>query len=188
MDLTTIQPALISACIARERRAEYDLYKITYSYMMSICIRYTKNEESAKEALNIGYMKVLSNLDKYKPEMPFKAWLRRVLINTLINEYKKEKIHYDNHQYVDDYLENDTYAELNAVIYKIDAQDIYQLIAKLPPASAQVFNMHCIDGYKHSEIATLIGISEGTSKWHLNSARQKLKELLTTANTQFNNI
>jgi RNA polymerase sigma factor (sigma-70 family) len=188
MDLTTIQPALISACIARERRAEYDLYKITYSYMMSICIRYTKNEETAKEALNIGYMKILSNLEKYKPEVPFKAWLRRVLINTLINEYKKEKKHYDNHEYVDEYLENGTYAELNNAITKTNAHDIYNLIAKLPPASAQVFNMYCIDGYKHNEIATIIGISEGTSKWHLNSARQKLKELLNTANAQFNNI
>ncbi len=173
-----IQQKLISDCINRDRRAEYELYKLTFSYLMSICIRYTKNEDRAKEVLNIGFLRIVTNLDKYKPEVPFKAWIRRVMINTLINEFKKEKIHYDNVQYVEDYYETDKYASINEAIAKIDAEQIYSFIAKLPPASQQVFNLYFVDGYKHKEIAEMLEISEGTSKWHLNSAREKLKDLL----------
>jgi RNA polymerase sigma-70 factor (ECF subfamily) len=173
-----IQHKLIANCINGERRAEYELYKATYSYLMSICIRYTRNEDKAKEVLNLGFYKILSNLNKYKTEVPFKAWIRRVMINTLINEYKKEKIHYDNIQYVEDYYETDKYSDINGAITKINAEQIYLFIAKLPPASQQVFNLYFIDGYKHQEIAELLNISEGTSKWHLNSAREKLKEML----------
>ncbi len=177
-----IQQKLINDCIDRDRKAEYELYKQTYSYLMSICIRYTRNENTAKEVLNLGYLKILTNLDKYKPEVPFKAWIRRVMINTLINEYKKEKKHNENVEYVEDYFETDKYADLNHVITKIDADQIYTFIAQLPPASQQVFNLYFIDGYKHKEIAAMLEISEGTSKWHLNSAREKLKELLKKNN------
>jgi RNA polymerase sigma factor (sigma-70 family) len=173
-----IQQKLIGDCINRDRRAEYELYKLTFSYLMSICIRYTKNEDRAKEVLNIGFLRIITNLDKYKTEVPFKAWIRRVMINTLINEFKKEKIHYKNVEYVEDYFETDKYAAINSAITKIDADQIYSFIAQLPPASQQVFNLYFIDGYKHKEIAELLEISEGTSKWHLNSAREKLKELL----------
>jgi RNA polymerase sigma-70 factor (ECF subfamily) len=173
-----IQPQLIKGCIDRDRKAEYELYKLTYSYLMSICIRYTRNEDKAKEVLNMGFLKIITNLDKYKPEVPFKAWIRKVMINTLINEYKKEKIHYSNVQYVEDYHETDKYASINDAITKIDAEQIYSFIAQLPPASRQVFNLYFVDGFKHKEIAELLDITEGTSKWHLNSAREKLKELL----------
>jgi RNA polymerase sigma factor (sigma-70 family) len=173
-----IQPELITACINGERRAEYELYKVTYSYLMSICIRYTRNSDKAKEVLNMGFLKILTNLSKYKTDVPFKPWIRKVMINTLINEYKKEKIHYGNIKYVEEYFENDQYAALNHAISTIDAEQIYGFIAKLPPASQQVFNLYFIDGFKHKEIATMLHITEGTSKWHLNAAREKLKEMI----------
>jgi RNA polymerase sigma factor (sigma-70 family) len=181
-----IQQKLIDACIKGERKAEYDLYKATYSYLMSICIRYTRNPDKAKEVLNMGFLKILTNLDKYNPGIPFKPWIRKVMINTLINEYKKEKIHISNIQYVEGYHETDKYAEINLAITKSDAEQIYAFIAKLPPASQQVFNLYYIDGYKHKEIADLLNISEGTSKWHLNSAREKLKEMLTKIDVPVN--
>jgi RNA polymerase sigma factor (sigma-70 family) len=172
-----IQQKLITACINGERKAEYELYRATYSYLMSICIRYTRNQDRAKEVLNMGFLKVLTNLSKYNPEIPFKPWIRKVMINTLINEYKKEKIHYSSMQYVETYHETEKYADLNKAITKIDVEQIYAFIAKLPPASQQVFNLYFIDGFKHREIASMLNITEGTSKWHLNSAREKLKEM-----------
>ena len=173
-----IQPTLIKACITGDRKAEYALYKATYSYLMSICIRYTRKPDRAKEVMNVGFLKILTNLNRYNSDIPFKPWIRKVMINTLINEYKKEKIHYGNIQYVENYHETDKYAEINQAITKINADQIYEFIAKLPPASQQVFNLYFIDGYKHKEIAEMLSISEGTSKWHLNAAREKLKEML----------
>jgi RNA polymerase sigma factor (sigma-70 family) len=173
-----IQQALIDNCINNERKAQHELYQLTYGYLMSICIRYTRNEDKAKEVLNMGYFKILSNINKYNPEVPFKAWIRRVMINVLINEYKKEKIHYDNIHYIESYYETNKYAEINEAITKSNAEQIYLFIAQLPPASQQVFNLYFIDGFKHKEIGEMLNISEGTSKWHLNSAREKLKEML----------
>lgn len=172
-----VPPGLIKDCINRNRRAEYDLYKATYSYLMSICIRYTRSEDSAKEALNAGFLKILNNLEKYNPDMPFKAWIRRIMVNTLVDEFRKQKHHLLAIEYVEDYNEA-AYSEMNKVIDKINAADILALISQLPPATKEVFNLYAIDGFSHKEIAELLKISEGTSKWHLNSGRQKLKELL----------
>ena len=173
-----IQQQLINDCIDRDRKAEFQLYKVCYSYLMSICMRYTRNPDKAAEVLNIGFLRILTHLDKYKPEVPFKAWIRRIMINTLINEYKKEKKHYDAVLYVEDLYETDKFSEINEGISKINADQIYELISTLPPASQQVFNLYFVDGFKHKEIAEMLDISEGTSKWHLNAAREKLKKML----------
>lgn len=178
-----IQPKLINDCLQKKRKAEYELYKLTYSYLMSICIRYTRNQDRAKEVLNLGFLKILTNLTSYNTEAPFKPWIRKIMINTLINEYKKEKVHYANIQYVEDYYDNSRYSEMNSAITKIDADQIYRFIEGLPPASRQVFNLYFIDGYKHREIAEMLDITEGTSKWHLNSAREKLREMLQNVDT-----
>ena len=169
---------LITACINKERKAEYELYKNTYSYLMSICIRYVNSQEEAKEMLNIGFLKVLTNLNKYKPEVPFKAWIRKVMVNTLIDEYRKEKKHYENIQYVEEYVETSDNSEVNHVLTKMNVAEINSFINLLPQMSQKVFNLYVIDGFSHKEIADLLGMSEGTSKWHLNSSREKLKIML----------
>lgn len=147
---------------------------------MSICIRYTRNQDKAKEVLNLGFYKILTSLNKYDQQSPIKPWIRKIMINTLINEFKKEKLHHQNVMYVDTYFEEESYSELNECISRSNAQELYNIIAQLAPASRHVFNLYFIDGYKHKEIADMLGITEGTSKWHLNSAREKLKELLQT--------
>src|SRR5688572_21612889 len=126
-----IQPQLITDCINGERKAEYALYKATFSYLMSICMRYTRSSEKAKEVLNMGFFKILTNLNKYNREVPFKPWIRKVMINTLINEYKKEKTHHENIMYVEEYYETDKFSEINVAITRIDADQIYGFIAKL---------------------------------------------------------
>lgn len=145
---------------------------------MSICIRYTRDSDKAREVLNMGFLKILTNLKKYDTAEPFKPWIRRIMINTLINEYKKEKIHQQTIQYVENYYDNGQHADFNLAVTRIDVEQIYTFIAQLPPATQQVFNLYFIDGYKHREIADMLDISEGTSKWHLNSAKEKLKDML----------
>lgn len=174
-----IELELITACINHERKAEYELYKITYSYLMGVCFRYTNSREEAEEMLNIGFLKILKNLDKYKPEIPFKTWIRKVMINILIDEFRKEKKHKENIEYVEDYYETSDYAEQNNAIAKMNVEQIHALIMKLPPMSQKVFNLFIIDGFGHKEIADMLNMSEGTSKWHLNFSRGKLKEMIT---------
>ena len=170
---------LITACINRERKAEYELYKRTYSYLMSICYRYVNSREEADRLLNAGFLKILSNLSKYRPEIPFKTWSRKVMINILIDEYRKEKKHNERINYVEDYQETTDYAELNDALVKMNVDQIHSLITKLPPVSQKVFNLYVIDGISHKEIAAMLDIAEGTSKWHLNFSRERLKKMIT---------
>ncbi|MBA3665098.1 MAG: RNA polymerase sigma factor [Bacteroidetes bacterium] len=171
-----IQPQLIALCIKRDRKAEYELYKNTYSYLISICMRYTRDKDTASEILNVGFMKILTNLEKYNLAIPFKVWIRKIMVNTLIDEYRKNKREREKVTYVEEYYDSSGFSEANEAISKFDCKQIYDLINKLPEATKQVFNLFVIDGYAHKEIADMLGISEGTSKWHLNAARTKLKE------------
>lgn len=173
-----IDQQLITECIDGSRKSQNELYKQVYPYLMSICIRYTRNSDRAKENLNIGFFRILKYLKTYRTDEPFKPWIRRVMINTLMKEYKKEKSHYLNLVYVEDYEDSEKYSELNAIIGKINSEQIYKFIEILPSSTRQVFNLYIVDGYKHREIAEMMDFSEGTSKWHLNSAREKLKEMI----------
>ena len=171
-----IQPKLIALCIKHDRKAEYELYKLSYSYLMSICMRYSKDKDTASEILNMAYLKILTNISTYKPEIPFKAWIRRIMVNTLIDEYRKNKREREKVSYVEEYFDTSDFSETNEALSKFNCKQIYEEIDKLPEASKNVFNLFVIDGYSHKEIGEMLGISEGTSKWHLNAARQKLKD------------
>lgn len=177
-----VETEIITACISKDERAEYELYRLTYGYLMSICLRYTSNREEAKEMLNTGFFKILTNLKKYQLETSFKAWIHKVMVNTLIDEYRKKKTHKDHIQYVEDYEEVHEDTDVNGALVKMDVEQIHALIVKLPPMSQKVFNMYAIDGFSHKEIAGMLGISEGTSRWHLNFSRNKLQEMILQIN------
>ena len=146
---------------------------------MGICYRYVNSREEAQELLNMGFLKILNNLEKYRPEIPIKTWMRKVMINVLIDEYRKEKRHSEHIKYAEEYNESADFTETNNALTKMNVEQIHALIMQLPPVSQRVFNLFAIDGYSHKEIGTMLNISEGTSKWHLNFSRTKLKEMIT---------
>jgi len=151
-----------------------------YNYAMSICLRYSRDREEAVEIVNDGFVKVFSNLNKYRDHTSFKAWLRRVLINAAIDYYRRNEKHYRN---VDisyakyEYITED-------VISKISEKEIIGLIQELPPSYRVVFNLFVIEGFNHQEIAAKLGISVGTSKSNLSMARSKLKRKMQSMNKQ----
>jgi RNA polymerase sigma factor (sigma-70 family) len=172
---------LITACIRKERKAQYELYKLIFRYLMSICIRYTHSYEDASEALNTGFLKILNNMEKYRADVPFKAWIRKIMVNVLIDEFRKQKKEKENLMSAKEYAGHIPLVDLNDAIAKMDAERIHKLIMELPPVSQKVFNLYVVDGFEHKEIATMLGISEGTSKWHLHNSREQLKEKLAKA-------
>ena len=105
-------------------------------------------------------------------------WIRRIMINALIDEYRKKKVRNEHIKYVDDYDETASYSDLNPSMSQLDLNQITELIQQLPPMSQKVFNLFVIDGYSHKEISNLLEMSEGTSKWHVNAAKSKLKEMI----------
>lgn len=151
-----------------------------YNYAMSICLRYSKDREEAVEIVNDGFVKLFSNLDRYRDNTSFKAWLRRILINSSIDYYRRNEKHYHN---VDISYAKHEYITEDAVS-KISEQEIVDLIQELPPSYRLVFNLFVIEGFKHREISNKLNISIGTSKSNLAIARSKLKRRLLTMNKQ----
>ncbi len=178
-----INPTLIKDCARGDRKAQFQLYKSCYGLLMSVCLRYRKQENDAIEILNVGFMKILTNLDKYKEHVPFEAWSRRIMINTLIDDFRKnrkvrELIESTDFEHEKIYKDS---IEYNDADLQFDADDLQNMINQLPPMSGKVFNLFAIDGYSHKEIGKMLGISDGTSKWHLSFARKKLQGMVKEA-------
>ncbi len=175
-----ISKQLLTDCKRKDRKAQFALYKSCFSILMGVCMRYKRNQEDAAALVNEGFLKILNNLDKYNTEIPFEAWIKRIMINTVIDEFRKnrkvqELIEYSDFENEEQYADQFDYNEADK---QFDAEDIEAIIQELPPMSQKVFNLYAIDGYTHKEIGKMLDISDGTSKWHLNSARKKIKELL----------
>lgn len=175
-----ISPALLKDCQRGDRRAQFQLYRSCFDVLMGICRRYSTDDAEASEWINLGFLKILTQLGKYRPEVPFSAWIRRIMINTVIDEFRRNRK-------VTELIETKDFSESpsrelpidwNAADRQFDAEALEALIRTLPPMSRKVFNLFAIDGYSHAEIAQLLNISEGTSKWHLSSARKRIQELI----------
>ena len=179
-----VEPELIRRCIKQDRKAQSLLYRRCFDVLMGVCMRYLRNEDDAVEVLNVGFLKILNKLDQRKPHVPFEAWIRRVMINTVIDEYRKRR-QYEAHELRSDLSSygphEPVYVDYNTAERKFDAEAIEALIRQLPAMSQQVFNLYAIDGYSHQEIGEMLGISDGTSKWHVSFARKKLKAWLAQA-------
>ena len=172
---------LLQGCRKNDRESQRLLYQYYYGYAMSICLRYCKGIEVAKEVLNDGFLKVFTKIDQYNPDTSFKGWLRRILINTAIDHYRKEVKHY-NH---DDISYAGIEANHTSVVSELSYQELIGMIRNLPPAYRAVFNLHVIDGYTHEEIGKILDISEGTSKSNLVKAREWLRKFLEKTNKAY---
>lgn len=178
-----VNQSLLKDAANGDRRAQFQLYKSCFSTLMSVCARYRRSEEDAVAMVNEGFLKIVTNLPCYSPERPFAAWIRRIMINTLIDDFRKNrKVHelIENQDFTE--INNqDGLVDFNTAELQFEAGQLEALIRSLPPMSQKVFNLFAIDGYGHLEISELLGISDGTSKWHLSFARQRLREMLEQA-------
>lgn len=176
LNLKEKEQHLILACINKERWAQRQLYETFYGKMMGVCLRYATNEEDARDILHEGFIKVFKNLNRYKPGTSLGAWIRRIMINTAIDFYRKSI-----RRRTED-LENAQHASVVGPdpISNCSAQEIMQAVQKLSPAYRAVFNLYAIEGYAHKEIAEQLGISESTSRSNLVKARSKLKAMLAS--------
>jgi len=175
-----INPQLLKDCKNKDRRAQFKLYKQCFGLLMGVSMRYKKDKDEAVEMVNIGFMKILKNIDKYRAEAPFGAWIKRIMINTIIDEFRKNRKVRELIETTDfvDFNDNVGLVDYNTADQMFDAEEIEALIKRLPPMSQKVFNLFAIDGFSHKEIGKMLGISDGTSKWHLSFSRKKLREMM----------
>ncbi|MFT3826513.1 MAG: sigma-70 family RNA polymerase sigma factor [Chitinophagaceae bacterium] len=176
MALSDDEIALVNGCINNSRKAQEKLYKQFYGPMISICMRYTRNEEDAIEVLHNGFLKVYKNMHTYNAsKASLYTWIRTIVVHTAIDFIRQR----GKFQVIE--LEKAEEPAIDAdAIQRMSSQEVLQLVQQLSPATRTVFNLYVVEGYNHREIANLVGISEGTSKWHLSEARRQLKQLLQT--------
>jgi RNA polymerase sigma-70 factor (ECF subfamily) len=171
----------IEGCVRNSRESQKTIYSSFYGYAMTICQRYTGQEEDALEILNDGFLKIFKEIHRYQPAYEdgvasFKGWLRKIMVYTAIDHFRKNKKHKLN-GYTDP-------AELQLSIKQEDALDkisydeILKAVQQLSPAYRTVFNLFVIEGMHHDEIARKLGIAEGTSKSNLAKARMHLQKIL----------
>lgn len=176
-----IDASILRACANDDRRAQKQLYEYCFKFLMPVCLRYHKNEEDARSSMNIAFLKIIKNLDTINvDEVNFQAWVKRITTNTLIDEYRKSKNHLAHYQGKETDRELDVLSEQtqNDAESNFGVDAILKMLQEIPTVSAHVFNLYVIDGYNHKEIGELLSISEGTSKWHLSTARKLLREKL----------
>jgi len=174
---------LIESCKNEDRRAQEKLYRNYYGYAMSICLPYSKNKTEAEEIADDAFIKVFGNLGTYDVKLSFKGWLRRIMINSAIDYYRRNKKHYNN---VDLEHAPEPGSFDNNIIDQMSANEIIRVVQDLPPAYKLVFNLYVLEGFKHHEIAKQLNISEGTSKSNLSKAKNKLKRTLELMNLKPN--
>ena len=146
--------------------------------MMNVCFRYSKNTDDAQDLLQDGFVKVFSHLKSYDFKGSFEGWIRKIMVNTAIDFYRKNKGIY----FVDDedgfILETSRVESADSIYSDFGVDEIMNSIQQLSPVYKAVFNMYVIDGFSHKDIAEQLNISEGTSKSNLSKAKQNLQEIL----------
>ena len=167
---------LIQSCIRQESKAQKMLYDRYAPKMMGVCRRYLNNREDAEDVLVEGMFRVFDNIHTYQFAGSFEGWIRRIIVNEALMFLRKRRL----------LLIDIDASELNSVAFShplsiehdLMAQDILKLLEKLPTGYRTIFNLYVIEGYKHIEIAELLGISINTSKSQLILAKDRMRKEL----------
>lgn len=164
---------LLWDCLKHKPEAQKKLYDFFAPSMLAVCYRYTKNMDDAENILQDGFVKVFQHLKKYRGDGELGAWIRKIMVNTALNYLKTSR----NYQYDLLYEESPLHAvSAEDPEVKLNAKEIANLVRQLPTGFQTIFNLYAVEGYKHVEIATLLGISEGTSRSQYARARSLLIE------------
>lgn len=176
--LHTNQTSLIKKAIQNNREAQKQLFDQHSPKMLGVCRQYVKDLHHAEDLLLQGFLKVFTQLHTFKNEGSFEGWIRRIMVNTCISYLRKKNL-------ID--LSDEDFVFNAAATNNLESttvDDIQKLIDTLPDGYKMVFNLFAIEGYKHSEIATKLGVSESTSKSQLFKARKLLQHNYYKMNTR----
>jgi len=165
---------LVKRCAGGDVRAQEFLYRRYFSFAMSICIRYTRDEGEAMEIVNDSFMKVLDRLQEYDHSRPFRSWYGKILVNTAIDNYRKNL---KNNEYISIDTVNETGESDPEIETELSVNDILTLYSFLPANYRVTFNLFEIEGYSHEEIGLMLGITASTSRANLARAKKMLRGL-----------
>jgi len=164
--------------MANERQYQEFLYQRYADQMFTVCLTYSKDEDTACDILQDGFIKVFRKLDQFNFNSSLRSWVRRIMVNTALDYYRKQK---RDRERMESYQQISS-KTVNNVLDRISVQELIALVNELPTRAAMVLKLYAIEGYAHKEIAQKLEITEGTSKSQLHRARSLLKGLLSKNN------
>lgn len=168
---------LIEACIKGDRKAQYEVYQLYSKAMFNICYRITNHLEEAEDILQEAFLKAFRNMEQYRSDATFGAWLKKIVIHQAINHMKKKKLTLvDMEQQSIEGISTDTSDNFSEM--KLEINKVRDSILKLPDGYRIVLSLYLLEGYDHKEIADILNISESTSKSQYNRAKKKLRTML----------
>ncbi len=178
--LHTDEKELIQLAVKNDRQAQQKLYTMFSKKMLSVCRQYINDLQQAEDIMITAFMKVFVNLKNFEHKGSFEGWIRRIMINECISYLRVQKKNY----FIED--ENTIEETFNPVESHFTVDEIQFLIDSLPNGYKIVFNLYCIEGYKHHEIAKMLNINEGTSKSQLSHARKLLQQSINQLKNSHN--
>lgn len=179
---------MIIACKKQDRNAQKALYDRYAPLMMAVCIRYCRDEETARDLLHDGFIRVLTQISSYKGKGSFEGWIRRIFVNLALENYRKEK---QKNRFLEEYgflhaNSTETLEDDILDIENIPRKEVLEMIRDLPPGYRTVFNLFIFEDMSHREIAQLLGINEAASRSQFFRAKSILQKKITAILNQSN--
>ena len=169
---------LVSHCIRHERRYQEILYRTYADEMYSVALIYSDDDQDACDIVQESFIKVFKKIETFKFECTLKSWIRKIIVNTALDHFRRKKREMEN---VQNYVQS-VEIEVDEILPSINATELLGMLQLLPKKAAMVLKLFAIEGYGHKEIADMLQITEGTSKSQLNRARLLLKSIITEYN------
>ncbi|KAF2515321.1 RNA polymerase sigma factor [Flavobacterium foetidum] len=171
---------IIKLAVENNRQAQQQIYSKFSSKMLSVCRQYIKDIQLAEDVMITAFMKVFTNLKNFEHKGSFEGWIRRIMVNECISYLRvQKKVKFAE----DEFFVEESFNEIDS---QFTVEQIQYLIDSLPDGYKMVFNLYAIEGYKHNEIAKMLGINEGTSKSQLSHARKMLQAQINILKRQDN--
>ena len=169
-----IEKELVHQCKKGDRIAQERVYALYSRQMYVVCQRYCKSQLEAEDVLQEAFIKVFKNIEQFRAEATFGAWIKRIVVNTALNS-QRSKLYMFPMTDVET-LKNES--DENISLSGFELEELLAMIQSLPEGCQAIFNLYAIEGYSHREIAEKLGISEGTSKSQYFRAKALLKEMI----------
>lgn len=160
---------LIRESIEQNRKAQEQLYNLLAPKLFAVCLKYSKNEDEAKDNLQDGFMVIYNKLNQFQHKGSFEGWTKRIMINQCLQQYRNPGVL----EIINENIADEDEIELDNDDVSLDF--LLKIIQELPDRYRLVFNLYVMDGYSHKEIASMLMITEGTSKSNLARAKMILK-------------
>lgn len=163
---------LVKQCVQKKPKAQAEVYELYARKLYATSLKYSRNQQEAEDNLHDGFITIFDKISQFKFNGSFEGWMKRIVINTTLEKYRKDK----TFNLVTEEIPDEVVLEIDED--NVQVETLLKIIQELPNRYRLVFNLYVLDGYSHKEIAKLLFISEGTSKSNLSRARMLLKDKL----------